>query len=1134
MMEKLQVVLTAMFAASATLATSVNVTSSGEYMLSGDETECVVSGAIAGDISILATNGGCCVTLSGVTLNGVLSITGDVALRLSGDNAITTTGKSAITCSGALSISGDGLLDATAAGAKKTGVIAASDLTIAGGTTTLTIANPTAKNACGVSLSGNYAQTDGTLKITGTSNDYKQNGVFLSAKKTSATISGGTLDVTLAGEKSVGLALDKETANGTMTGGTMKFAMSGDGAKGVKGDGTFTMTGGTLEAALTGGVAEDYFEYEDGDGNTWNYYVALTSSTKTSGGTATYNTTSLISSGTYPVMDPAKCYAVKVGTLSISGGTVAITATGTAGRGLGADNMTLSGGNYDITVAGGPTDVYVESLVDSDDLDDTTFANGVTTCLDSGGASCLKTGDETGTLTISGGTFNLKATGNAGKLVNAAGYLVIGTEGQTTFPTDSSFSPDISGSTSGSKVYCTAIKQKYYGSLATAVATTDISSLALATASDNLVTTSSSSGGGGPGGGTPPGGGFGGNANPGGGTIPGGGVIPGGGGDDDADYSNPKGIKGVAGVTVHGGRIAITTANDGGEGLESKALLTINGGVLDLQCYDDAINSGGNLVINGGYIYAGSSGNDAIDSNEKIYITDGVVLAISTAGAPEVGIDTDDSSGLIISGGHLVAVGGASGNMLVGSSGSQKTYMNTSTSASTYSGKYLSMTGSQTFTVKMPTLSGTISLVCTTEGWTTARTPSTTTTAPSSGNLNFHNAYLSGYDGGSATSDSGDAGGSSDTGDAGTVSESALFPGDLTPVSGLASVYNGLIVEDGELVGTVRAKLGRTNKRTGMAKASAIIQLLGIGKILFASVSIQTSQDNPSSVSFSKSVSGVRHSLSLVFAGNALSGNMDGCSVIGARNMTATTDRRASEYSKWRGVRTVAFSASDVQGARAALGGGYSGLSVKIQAKGKSKVVGKMADGTKVTVFSQQLLLSADATKAYLPVLVPMYRRKLGGFGFLLELSSSGATEVLAPSMWDASTSANGAFTAVLEPVGASRLAVLASGAKTFELDWDAFPSAIASQPVVKNLLPAVVGLTASGGNRLTAADNGAKLKISYKSATGLFTGSFYAYTLNGSRQKKVRVTLSGVFVDGNGYGTAVVAKTASAKITVK
>lgn len=1109
MIAKLKTVLVAAFVASATFATSVNVTAPGEYASSGDEMEFVVSGAIAGDVSILATNDGCCVILSDAALNGVLTIVGDAALRLSGDNSIATAEASAISCSGALSIFGDGSLDAMAAGGKKTGVIAASDLTVAGGTTVLTIANPTAKNACGVSLSGNYVQTDGTLKIVGTSSDHKQNGVFLASKKMTATISGGTLDVTLAGVKSVGLALDKASASGIFEGGTMRFAMSGDGAKGVKGDGSFTMTGGTLEVTLTGGVAEDLFEYEDGDGNTWNYYVTLTSSTKTSGGTSAYNTTSLINSGTYPVMDPAKCYAVKVGTLSISGGTVAISATGTAGRGLGADSMILSGGTYDITVSGGPTDVYVESLVDSDDLDDTTFANGVATCLDSDGAACLKTGDDAGTLEISGGTFNLKATGNAGKLVNAAGYLVIGTEGQTTLPTDSSFSPDISGLTSGSKVYCTAIKQKYYGSLATAVATTDISSQTLSTASDNLVTTSSSPGGGGPGGGTPPGDGFGGGAAPGGGMAPGGGGAPGG-GDDDADYSNPKGIKGVAGVTIHGGRLAVMTTKDGGEGLESKALLTIYGGVLDLQCYDDAINSGGNLVINGGYIYAGSSGNDAIDSNGKIYITGGVVLAISTAGAPEVGIDTDDSSGLIISGGHLVAVGGASGNMVIGSSGSQKTYMNTSAAASTYSGKYLSMAGTQTFTVKMPSFSGSVSLVCTTEGWSSAKTPSVSSSAPTSGALGFHDAYLSGY-----------AGDGSSSGDGST-------PTAVSSVT-VARTYTGYVASDGKAVGKVALKVGRANSRTGISKITATVQILGRKNVTYSTKAI-IKDSSLDAVTLTRTAGGT---MSVTVAGDAFTGEIDGMEIAGERNVSAAKEARAGEYAAWKGVYNVALEASGATGSGAVFTRGFSVLAVSVLAKGKAKATGVMADGTRVSATGLQLLLSEDGSAACVPVVAPMYRGKLGGFGFLLWLSKDGSVEVTSLSEWDATCSATATFTASMNCVAAARLATPKDGTWSFAVDEDEVPVTIGGLPVQRDLLPSNISVTSASGRLAAEKDDDAKLSIKRIASTGLFKGKFTIFTQGGTRLKKTTTSFNGAIIDGVGYGSAVVKKTGTAKVNL-
>ena len=658
----------------------------------------VLSGEIAGDVSITGTNL-YRVTLSNAALAGTLSLSGDAQLWLVGGNSIVATSASAVSTTNALVIGGPGALAASAPGGKKTGVIAASDLTIAGGDTALAIANPTEKNACGVSLSAGYTQLAGTLSIVGESSSVKQNGIFLANKKTTASISGGTLSITLAGEKSIGLALDKATSSASIHGGVLRFVLSGDGAKGIKGDGSITMTGGLLDATLTGGCAPDY--YQDSDEN--YYTVTLSSSSATSGGT---RTSSLIADGTYPVMDPSKSYAVKGGIVAISGGTVRIRATGEGGRGLGANSMLLSGGVYDIAVSGGPTSVAVEML------DEDTLA----TCLDSGAAACLKTSGAGSVLAITGGTFELSATGDAGKLVNADGTLVIGTEGASTLPTDASFSPDIHGTTTGSKVYCCAVKQKTYGSLATAVATTNADYVASLPDAASAIVASSSGGWG----------------------------RPGGGGDEEADYSNPKGVKAGNGVAMYSGRLRVATANDGGEGLESKADMTVAGGLLEFVCADDCINAASNLCVNGGWIYAASTGNDGIDSNGTIDINGGLVLAF-TSTSPECGIDTDSRTGIRINGGTVVSFG-SSTDMAYGSSGSQPSYLSKSVSASTYAGKYLVLSpGTATAYVKVPPMSsasGSLSLMCSNDGWTSSQTPSTTSSPPSTGDTGFHGVYI--------------------------------------------------------------------------------------------------------------------------------------------------------------------------------------------------------------------------------------------------------------------------------------------------------------------------------------------------------------------------------------------------------
>ena len=674
------------------------VTAAGTYSADTVGQDFVLAGTISGDVTITAGKP-CRITLAdGLAMTGTLRIEGDAALWADG-GAISASATNAVSCTGTLILCGDGTATYSGGGSK-CGVISASTVLVEGGTHAIAISFAK-KNGYGIYVSSAYDQLAGTVEIVSTAS-VKHVGIS-GPKKSTCTIEGGLLDISMAGEKACGINLDKATCTTTLSGGVLKLAMSGDGAKGVKTDGTFKMTGGLLDATVTGGYVEELLEYEDDDEVTWNYYVTLTSSTKTSGGTQSYNTSSIINNGTYAVYDPSKAYAVKVGTLDISDGTVRIRCTGTCGRGMGADDMTLSGGYYDISVAGGPTDVYVESLVDADDLTSNNFST-VTTCLDSGGAACLKTSGSDSTLTITGGTFLLSATGNAGKIINAAGALVIGDEASVSLPTDESFSPDIQGTTSGEKVYCTPVKQKYYGSLATAAATTNLSSMTLSTASSSIVSSS-------------------------------------GGMDDDADYSNPKGIKGTTGVTVHSGRVRIQTANDGGEGLESKAEMTINGGVLEFDCADDCVNTASNLVVNGGYIYAGSSGNDAFDSNANITINGGCLYGF-TLSSPEEAFDVNTGYSITINGGYLFGFGNSESGREGTVNGSQGYYQG-SWSVNT-SAMYIQAAGTG-ICGKLPAAQSTASgyVFCSVPGMTGGTAPDYYgTTAPTGGNTGFHGLYI--------------------------------------------------------------------------------------------------------------------------------------------------------------------------------------------------------------------------------------------------------------------------------------------------------------------------------------------------------------------------------------------------------
>lgn len=118
-----------------------------------------------------------------------------------------------------------------------------------------------------------------------------------------------------------------------------------------------------------------------------------------------------------------------------------------------------------------------------------------------------------------------------------------------------------------------------------------------------------------------------------------------------------KGIKADGNLTMNGGKIKIrTSGGEGSEGLESKSVMTINGGTIEIVAYDDAINAASGIAINGGYIYAYATNNDAIDSNGTIAISGGTTIAIG-AGAPEGSFDCDNNQ-FKITGGTIIGLGG--------------------------------------------------------------------------------------------------------------------------------------------------------------------------------------------------------------------------------------------------------------------------------------------------------------------------------------------------------------------------------------------------------------------------------------------------------------------------------------------
>ena len=125
----------------------------------------------------------------------------------------------------------------------------------------------------------------------------------------------------------------------------------------------------------------------------------------------------------------------------------------------------------------------------------------------------------------------------------------------------------------------------------------------------------------------------------------------------------PKAIKIEGNIYFNSGHVGAycsqTSGDPNGEAIESKDSIFINGGVIEANAYDDAINAATYLEINGGKVWCYSRGNDAIDCNGNTNIYGGLVIVKGQ----EVGIDaaTDAGGHYFLGGGIIVCQGGMMG-----------------------------------------------------------------------------------------------------------------------------------------------------------------------------------------------------------------------------------------------------------------------------------------------------------------------------------------------------------------------------------------------------------------------------------------------------------------------------------------
>lgn len=403
-------------------------------------------------------------------------------------------------------------------------------------------------------------------------------------------------------------------------GGTGSLTVNGLAKNGIHSDDHIKINGGTITvaSAVNDGLHCDYFIMAGGS-------LTVAASGDGIDGDAGYVH---ITGGTVNVTAAAAdTKAIKCdSTLTISGGTVTITCSGNQSKGLkSAQDVVIDGGTLHITASGSTV------------LESTTSGNNPSYC-----SAVVAEQD----VIITGGdiTLTLPTSNHGGKGISADGHVSIsgGNIEITTAGAGAAYT--VSGSTKDSYSSCciksdstTTITGGHIVCSSTGSGGKGIRSngnLVIGTlgeADSNLVLNVSTSGE---------------RITVSGSSWPGG---------MGGEYSNPKAIRSDGNLTINSGIITVTCtqSNEGGEGIESKAILSINGGQLTITSTgDDAINASSRLMINGGTIYAASSNNDAIDCNGPMYVTGGFTIA-SASKSPEESFDCDNNT-FSITGGTLV------------------------------------------------------------------------------------------------------------------------------------------------------------------------------------------------------------------------------------------------------------------------------------------------------------------------------------------------------------------------------------------------------------------------------------------------------------------------------------------------
>ena len=324
-----------------------------------------------------------------------------------------------------------------------------------------------------------------------------------------------------------------------------------------------------------------------------------------------------------------------------------------------------------------------------------------------------------------------------------------------------------------------------------------------------------------------------------------------------------------------------------------------------------------------------------------------------------------------------------------------------------------------------------------------------------------------------------------------------------------AATYDGYLCDaSGNVKGTIQVKVGKPNAKTGLAAVKAtVIGLDGKKKTIKAAEKgkAQIAGDGPTTVTLTGG-----EACEVTLGTKALSGTYGSYAIDGALNVFTSKDAAdktvaTAVLGKWQGAVNVAW-----QGAQ-----GWNGISVSIAAKGKAKVSGTLANGTKVSA-KGQLIVGEEWC------CVPVVVSKKAKFAFNVWLPKV-ATSAALPAVVGLSDAIVGK-PGTLKGGAAFRLDAALGDAK-----YETYlPDGLVVGGGAKWTLPKAGKVQLAKDGTVDAAklgENPSALKLTYKAKDGSFKGSFKAYADVNGKPKGTTVKVTGVLVNGVGYGSATLNK---------